>query len=79
MPLYIEVLRAASETATKMLALRSNGTWFNVEVTTDGGKTASVTWNTYNIVTLNMPSLPPTANMTRGEADRLVAFIGHEC
>src|SRR4029077_1201814 len=31
------------------------------------------------LVTLNMPGLPPDAVLTRGEADRLVAFIIHEC
>ena len=78
MPRYIEVVSAARETATKLLALRQQGRKYSVVVTTEGGATASVEW-TVRRVTLNMPSLPPDALLTRGEADRMVAFIGHEC
>ncbi len=71
-------------TAKKILALRAGnslpGTTRNVTVTANGGRTASVDWSDdLSQVTLNMPSLPPDAVLTRAEADRLVAFIGHEC
>src|SRR5215831_9010360 len=81
MPRYIEVLTAARETATKILTLRGGGTVpYQVTVTADAGKTASVLWSdATHSVTLNMPSLPADAILTRLEADRLVAFIGHEC
>ena len=79
MPRYLEVVNAAGETATKILALREGASQGrSVRVTTHGGRTASVDWSPYS-VTLNMPSLPPDAVLTRAEADRLVAFIGHEC
>ena len=78
MPRYIEVLAATSETATKILALRDKGMKRTVRVTTNGGATASVDWGT-GWAKLNMPSLPPDAMLTRAEADRLVAFIAHEC
>jgi hypothetical protein len=80
MPRYLEVVGAAGETATKILALRAKGGTKipPVRVTTFGGRTASVDWSPYG-VTLNMPSLPPDSVLTRAEADRLVAFIGHEC
>jgi Mg-chelatase subunit ChlD len=77
MPRYIEVTAAARETATKLLALRSANA-HKVAITTRGGKTASVDWSS-NHATINMPSLPPDAILTRAEADRLVAFIAHEC
>ena len=76
---YIDVVKAAGETATKILALRGAGSRV-VHTTTDGGKTASVDWNNYSgMVTLNLPSLPADAYLSRAEADRLVAFIVHEC
>ena len=71
MPRYLEVVSAAGETATKILALRAKegtGTKIpSVRVSTLGGRTASVDWSPYS-VTLNMPSLPPDAVLTRGEA-----------
>jgi Mg-chelatase subunit ChlD len=79
MPLYIDVVNAARETTVKILARRANRAW-NVIVTTDGGSTASVRWEERRArVTLNMPALPPDSVMTRNEADRLVAYIAHEC
>jgi hypothetical protein len=79
MPRYIEVVHATHETATKIFTLRRLKIGA-VQVTTNGGKTASVSWdrNTRDI-TLNMPTLPPESVLTRAEADRLVAFIVHEC
>jgi Mg-chelatase subunit ChlD len=82
MPRYIEVVHAAHETATKILALRlgPDGRRYRVAVTAHGGQTASVTWDAgTGMAELNMPGLPPDAILTRAEADRLVAFIGHEC
>jgi hypothetical protein len=80
MPSYIEVVQATHETATKILALRESGKAWVVNVTTEGGRTASVKHRNGNpVVTLNMPTLPPDAVLTRAEADRLVAFIVHEC
>jgi hypothetical protein len=80
MPRYIDVVHATQETATKILALREGKTAREVVVTTNGGATASVSWSDRApLVTLNMPGLPPDAVLTRGEADRLVAFIVHEC
>ena len=82
MPRYIEVVSAVTETTEKILALRAGArqTARTVTVTTDGGKTASVNWSQDRmVVVLNMPSLPPDAMLTRAEADRLVAFIAHEC
>ena len=82
MPRYIEVVSAVTETTEKILALRAGArqTARTVRVTTDGGKTASVNWSQDRmVVILNMPSLPPDAMLTRAEADRLVAFIAHEC
>jgi Mg-chelatase subunit ChlD len=79
MTLYIEVVAAATETATKILARRANNRapW-RVAVTCDGGETASVSWQ-HPDVTMNLPSLPPDSVITRAEADRLVAYIAHEC
>jgi hypothetical protein len=81
MPRYIDVVHATQETAVKILALREGGKVAReVVVTTNGGATASVSWSDRApLVTLNMPGLPPDAVLTRGEADRLVAFIVHEC
>jgi len=82
MPRYIEIVSAVTETTEKILALRAGArqTARTVNVTTDGGKTASVNWSQdRSQVVLNMPSLPPDAMLTRAEADRLVAFVGHEC
>ena len=81
MPRYIDVVHATHETATKILALREGGkVTREVVVTTNGGATASVNWSDRKpLVTLNMPGLPPDAILTRAEADRLVAFIVHEC
>ena len=81
MPRYIDVVHATHETATKILALREGGKITReVVVTTNGGATASVNWSDRKpLVTLNMPGLPPDAVLTRAEADRLVAFIVHEC
>jgi hypothetical protein len=81
MPRYIDVVHATHETATKILALREGGkVTREVVVTTNGGATASVSWSDRKpLVTLNMPGLPPDAVLTRAEADRLVAFIVHEC
>jgi hypothetical protein len=80
MPRYIDVIRATTETATKILALRTKTTGRRLNVTTFGGKTASVDWSPdQSAITLNMPSLPPDSWLTRAEADRLVAFIAHEC
>ena len=82
MPRYIEIVSAVTETTEKILALRAGArqTARTVKVTTDGGKTASVNWSQDRAyVVLNMPSLPPDAMLTRAEADRLVAFVGHEC
>jgi hypothetical protein len=80
MPRYIEVVQATTETATKILALRESGKTWIVSVTTEGGRTASVKHRNGNpVVILNMPTLPPDAILTRAEADRLVAFIVHEC
>src|SRR3954466_641006 len=80
MPRYIDVIRATTETATKILALRTGTAGRRLIVTTYGGKTASVDWSPdQSTITLNMPSLPPDSWLTRAEADRLVAFIAHEC
>jgi hypothetical protein len=80
MPRYIEVVQATTETATKILALREDGRRRILHVTTEGGATASIDWSdTEPAVTLNMPTLPPDAMLNRAEADRLVAFIAHEC
>ena len=80
MPRYIEVFSAARETAEKILALRGGRMRRRIQVTTQGGTTAAVTWTSdTREVRLDMPSLPPDAMLTRVEADRLVAFIAHEC
>ena len=81
MPRYIEVVNATYETATKILALREGDKVRHVvTVTTEGGATASVSHkNGSPNVVLNMPTLPPDSVLTRAEADRLVAFIVHEC
>jgi hypothetical protein len=80
MPRYIEVIQATTETATKILALREGGRRRILHVTTEGGRTASVNWSDIDpAVVLNMPTLPPDAMLNRAEADRLVAFIAHEC
>jgi 3-mercaptopyruvate sulfurtransferase SseA len=79
MPLYHEVVSAAGETATKILAQRTK-VRRRVVVTCDGGKTASVVWSDLKPdVTLNLPTLPPDSVMTRAEADRMVGYIAHEC
>jgi hypothetical protein len=79
MTLYIEVVAAATETATKILARRAdNRAPWRVAVTCNGGETASVSWQ-HPDVTMNLPSLPPDSVITRAEADRLVAYIAHEC
>jgi Mg-chelatase subunit ChlD len=77
--LYFETVAAASETAMKILARRASvkGAW-QVLTTCNGGSTASVSWQ-FPRVTLNMPSLPADSQITRAEADRLVAYIAHEC
>src|SRR5262249_19779322 len=59
-------------------ALRSGGIFYQVEVTARGGPTASVEWKHPN-VKLHMPSLPPDAMLTRGEADRMAGYVIHEC
>jgi Mg-chelatase subunit ChlD len=79
MTLYIEVVAAATETATKILARRAdNRAPWRVTITCNGGETASVSWQ-HPDVTMNLPSLPPDSVITRAEADRLVAYIAHEC
>jgi Mg-chelatase subunit ChlD len=79
MTLYIEVVAAATETATKILARRAdNRAPWRVAVTCNGGETASVSWQ-HPDMKLNLPSLPPDSVITRAEADRLVAYIAHEC
>lgn len=79
MPRYHEVITAAGTTATKIIGLRT-GRRKEIIVTTSGKATASVVWNdTDPSVTLNLPTLPPDAILTRAEADRIVGFIAHEC
>jgi Mg-chelatase subunit ChlD len=79
MTLYIDVVAAATETATKILARRAdNRAPWHVTVTCNGGETASVSWHHPNVI-MNLPSLPPDSVITRAEADRLVAYIAHEC
>ena len=82
MPQYIDVVRATTETATKILARRSKNGAHRVETTVNGGTTASVVWFPGiqgTNVKLHMPTLPPDTVFTRAEADRLVAYIAHEC
>lgn len=73
---YITVVSAARETVGKILSQRTAG-YYNVEVTTNGGRTASVNRTAYE-VTLNLPSLAPDTLLTRNEADRMVAYLAHE-
>lgn len=78
MPVYLDVVTATTETATKILARRSSN--YRVATTTDGGRTASVSWSkATGTVKLNMPALPPDTALTRTEADRLTAYVIHEC
>ena len=63
MPRYYDVVQAARETCTKILALRlGSGGTFTIEVTTQGGKTASVTWDSgHREAKLNLPSIAADA------------------
>lgn len=79
MPFYRDIIAAAAETATAILCQRANAR-HHVVMSTDGGTTASVTWDNHTArVGLNMPTMPPDAMLTRAEADRLVAYVAHEC
>lgn len=79
--IYLEVTRAAEETARKIIAQRTMPGMrqpYTLNVTGKGGSTASVNV-TGSTVTLNMPTMPAQALLARHEADRLVGFIAHEC
>ena len=79
MPMYREIVSAAGDTATAIIKHRM-GAHRPIVVTTAGGSTASVSWsNKTPDITLNLPTLPPDAWMTRAEADRVVGYIAHEC
>src|SRR5947199_305788 len=80
MPIYLDVTDAAAETFAKIVAQRSGvRARYAVTVTTHGGATASVRWNhSERNVTLNLPSLPSDAVLTRAEADRITGFVVHE-
>jgi hypothetical protein len=77
---YCEIVRAAHDTATKLLnrgAAPDQGR-YAVAVDTAGGQTAAVRWHG-NRVNMSLPSFKPETRLTRGEADRIVGFIAHEC
>jgi hypothetical protein len=83
MPIYLDVTNAAAETLAKIVAQRGGATMkgarYRVTVGTGGGSTASVGWDHADrTVTLNLPSLPSDAILTRVEADRIAGFIVHE-
>ena len=79
MPMYREVVAAAGDTATAIIKHRM-GAHRPIVITTAGGSTASVVWADHRSeITLNLPTLPPDAWMTRSEADRVVGYIAHEC
>jgi hypothetical protein len=80
MPVYLDVTNAAQETATKILAQRRLGRAYHVTIGTGGGATAAVSWDHARMtVTMQLPSLPATAWLSRAEADRVAGFIVHEC
>jgi hypothetical protein len=72
---YLNVVNAARETTTKIVARRS--VTVSVTVNAEGGNTASV-FRQGGLVTLRLPSLPADAILSRSEADQFVAYIGHE-
>jgi hypothetical protein len=79
MPNYLAVTTAAEDTLRKILAQRAGVTPARVNVTTHGGRTASVHWDKQRgLVTLNLPSLDASAQLTRAHADRIVGYVAHE-
>ena len=78
MPMYIDVITAASETVTKILVQRGAYQEQQIEVNTAGGRTAGVVWRK-DQVRLSLPTLPADAILTRAEADQIVGYIAHEC
>ena len=68
MPIYLDVVNAATETVGKILTHAGSPVVGRaINVTTEGGNTASVFW-TYAAVTVNLPTLPADALLTRAGA-----------
>jgi Mg-chelatase subunit ChlD len=86
MPLYADIITASQETATKLLFSRQSAeggarsTFYDVCVDTGGGATACVDWTPGGtMVNISLPTMLPSANLTRAEADRIVGYLAHEC
>jgi hypothetical protein len=75
---YCEVVRAAHDTASKLLNRGQPTERYSLEIATRGGQTASVRWEGMRVY-MNLPSFKPDTRMTRIEADRIVGYIAHEC
>ena len=76
---YLDVVRAAHDTAEKLLNRDPNARQWHVYVDTQGGQTACVDWQERAAsVTMSLPSFAPDTRMTRAEADEIVGFIAHE-
>jgi hypothetical protein len=79
MPSYLTVTEAAEDTLRKIMAQRTNRSGIHVIVTTQGGGTASVKYDAPSRrATLNLPSLPASAQVSRAHADRITGYVIHE-
>jgi cobalamin biosynthesis protein CobT len=78
---YVEVVSAARETITAILAGRFPCGYI-LHLGTDGGATAKISARhnpTRTVLDVQLPSLPADTHMTRTEADYIVALVAHEC
>jgi hypothetical protein len=73
---YSAVVAAARDTAERICARGSRRV--RISVTTLGGTTASVRWDTSE-ATLNLPTMPASQMLSRAEANQIVGLIAHEC
>ena len=72
---YGDIIAAATETAERLVASIPG---LSIQVTADGGKRASVTLLRHRSYRISLPTMAPTEQLTKAEADNILGFLVHE-